>query len=431
MIRHFKKPYKKSSISHCKAPFTSMYFRPDGSVTPCCFNTSYVYGKYPDNSIDEIWTGNSIKYFRDKIISGDLSLGCQVCKHHLTNNSIANAGFNCYSGFTSNPNYPVKLELELSHRCNLNCVMCFQPKGDYPTEDVYNQEFVNQLSDIFPYLQDLEFFGGEPFFIELYYKIWESISHINPSCFITVQTNGTIWNEAVQKTINKGNFRISVSLDAIDELLYESIRVKAKLNETIKNIYHYNDYMRIKSDNLLISVCPMKDNVYNIPEIIRFSTSLNADILFHTVSYPPAFSLLNLSKKEIQSILSYYSDFFKSYKEISEQNKNRFIALNNQIASYIDNQEKIERLLDLNKDYDDALIIIADFIKDYIQGDEKQAIINRLNSLFGRVIENVPVVYGINLITNNSNPAYLVKLIKTKTDKDLLDYFISMILLSI
>ena len=60
----FKSFFKFSPKCICKAPFTSMYFRPDGSVTPCCFNITYNYGKFPENTVKEIWESTAIKTFR-------------------------------------------------------------------------------------------------------------------------------------------------------------------------------------------------------------------------------------------------------------------------------------------------------------------------------------------------------------------------------
>jgi len=45
---------KISDNVFCRAPFTSLYFHPDGEVGACCLNkNSFFYGKYPENNIKE------------------------------------------------------------------------------------------------------------------------------------------------------------------------------------------------------------------------------------------------------------------------------------------------------------------------------------------------------------------------------------------
>ena len=62
----------------------------------------------------------------------------------------------------------------------------------------YDDDFITQLEEFIPHLEQAFFVGGEPFMIEIYFKIWEKIVETNPSCMISVQTNGTILNQKVK-----------------------------------------------------------------------------------------------------------------------------------------------------------------------------------------------------------------------------------------
>lgn len=424
----FKYPPKKCI---CKAPFASMYFRPDGSVTPCCFNTSYVYGRYPENSVREIWEGNAVKTFRNFILNNDLSHGCQICKKHISSNNIEAAGMQHYEMFKLNRTRPVKFEFELSHQCNLNCIMCFQPKDSRSTSKIYDQEFIKQISAFLPTIQDLEFFGGEPFSIELYYDLWEEINKINPECIVIIQTNGTIWNERVKNIIEHGRYKISVSLDAIDELLYEHIRVNAHLSKTLENIAHFNEYMKSTNDKLNIAVCPMRNNAFNIPDIIRFTTNINANIYFHTVFYPPKLSLIYYSKKELEEILNHYRDFSNEFKDISPQNKRSLQILTNQITTFISNWSKSENLIELNNDFENCFIITMNKIEQYLSKEELPATREKLHLMFSELLATFPVVYGINHIMNNADRNFIIDLIRKSDHQELVEYFITYTLFSI
>ena len=115
---------------------------------------------------------------------------------------------------------------ELSNICNLECVMC---NGDYSSlirknrekrDELaipYDEKFLLQLEEYIPFLEEVKFYGGEPFLIELYYGIWEKIIRLNPAVRISVQTNATVLNRRVNEVLSKTNFHINVSLGLASE----------------------------------------------------------------------------------------------------------------------------------------------------------------------------------------------------------------------
>lgn len=428
MINKFFKKSQPACI--CKAPFTNMYFRPDGNVTPCCFNTSYSYGKYPDNTIKEIWQGSAIKDFRKLMTKNDLSQGCQICNKHIASKNIQLAGIQYYEKFRIRNN-PVKLEFELSRQCNLNCIMCFQPKNVKSGVSVYDFNFIKQVSAFLPNILELGYFGGEPFSIDLYYQLWELTNKTNPDCLNIINTNGTIWNDRVKNIIEHGRYMISVSLDAVDEQLYEDIRINANYTRTIENIFRFSSYMKSHNGKLLITVCPMRNNAYNIPDIIRFTTDINADIFFHTVFFPPDLSLINYPKEELELILKSYQDFLIDFNAISEQNKKSFKKLIDQIKTFIEKWDKSAKLIVLNKDFENCFIDMMNELEKYFNKDEFDVVKNKLHAIFSGIIETFPVVYGINYLMKNNDRDNIISMIQKNTDKELLDSFTRYALTSI
>ena len=263
------------------------------------------------------------------MINNDLSHGCQICNGLINSNNIKSAGLKHYKNLRSNKNSPIKLELELSHQCNLKCIMCYQSKEVKSNAEIYDSNFIKQVSEFLPYLKSCLFLGGEPFLIEIYYQLLRIINKTNPNCLNYIQTNGTIWNEKIKSLIEQGNFQISVSLDAVDEQLYKNIRTNSTFSNVLENIHHFNNYMKSKNGKLNIAVCPMKNNVSNIPEIIRFASKIDADIYFHTVYTPPDLALTNYPKNDLLKILELYKDFIGNFISITYQNKNSFLILIN------------------------------------------------------------------------------------------------------
>ncbi|MDP6909849.1 MAG: SPASM domain-containing protein, partial [Flavobacteriales bacterium] len=188
----------------CWAPFKSLYFGHYGKAIACCYNRTYILGNYPEQSIDEIWRGQQAENLRKYISNNNLDHGCQGCKSQILARNFDATKAKQYDQVKLNRNgYPSVMEFELSNVCNLECEMCSgdfsslirqNREGKPPLEEPYDEAFVEQLEEFIPHLEEVKFYGGEPFLIDIYYQIWEKIIEINPTVRISVQTNGTILN---------------------------------------------------------------------------------------------------------------------------------------------------------------------------------------------------------------------------------------------
>jgi len=404
----------------CNAPFVSMYFRPDGKVSPCCFNHEFIYGKYPEQSIEEIWTGDQIKKFRQIMVNSDFSHGCETCEKHIKTDNMSTAGFQHYK-MKPLKKYPAKLEFELSYQCNLNCIMCFQHMKLKLNSEIYGDDFFLQIKKYLPHISEASYFGGEPFVIDLYYKIWEEINKNNKKCIQVLQTNGTIWNKRIKSILTKGNFEISISLDAIDKDIYEQIRINANLETTISNVNHFNDYMKLKQKPLFITVCPMRNNAYNIPDIVLFTSKINADIYFHSFWSPISLSLINHDKDQLSAIIEYYKVFMNSNDNLSTQNKQELMKLTGQIERFVESWNKRTELMSLNKDYSYWFNkLIERFIS---EGREKDIFkFKKLDPLFQELLTTFPIVYGLQYIFSNVGANVIAEISKYDNDDDILEF---------
>ena len=123
------------------------------------------------------------------------------------------------------------MEFEMSNQCNLECIMCngyvsssIRQNRDKlpPVHSPYDEKFVTQLRPFIPHLREAKFFGGEPFLIPLYFKMWDAMMEINPSINIFVITNGTVLTDKVKTLLSLGNFELAVSIDSIRKDRYEA-----------------------------------------------------------------------------------------------------------------------------------------------------------------------------------------------------------------
>ena len=77
-------------------------------------------------------------------------------------------------------------------------------------DDIYDQNFINQLKTFLPNIKKTIFKGGEPFLIKPYYKIWEAIIETNPSIEIRIITNCTIFNDNIKSLLEKADFYLNI-----------------------------------------------------------------------------------------------------------------------------------------------------------------------------------------------------------------------------
>ena len=185
--------------SCCNAPYNNMYFSTRGSVSPCWILTDDVEHWGDNKSINDIWLGEKYNELRHNLQRGVFEKHCEVCYHNIKNKvwPLAMA----YDRFSVNENkYPTLLELEL-------CLMCdgFLSSGIRKNRDKlpklsmhYNDNFVEQLKEYIPHLEELRFNGGEPFLHKIVHKICMLVSEINPKLQINFATNGLIYNKRVK-----------------------------------------------------------------------------------------------------------------------------------------------------------------------------------------------------------------------------------------
>jgi radical SAM protein with 4Fe4S-binding SPASM domain len=311
----------------CKAPAKALYFHPDGEVTPCCLTKGkYSYGKYPVQSIAEILKSESRKKHKQYLANNNLSLGCDVCENNLKIGNYTGVMAYNYKDFKLKSKTISRIDFELSHKCNFDCIMCERNKTDCNT--IYGEGFLNE---IMPFLRDLKyanFIGGEPFIIDIYYKIWDFIIGNNPNCIITVQTNASIISPRIKNLLSHPNFLVVLSLDAIDEEKYSIIRKNGNLKTFNENFRFFNAAMKNKGSKLQISVCPMRINRNDITDIIRFCNDNECKIYFNYVEYPDYLSFKQTPAKYLDSLVNYYRNELQDFKQETDNERENFEAFN-------------------------------------------------------------------------------------------------------
>jgi len=353
----------------CHAPFDSLRFNQSGIATVCCFNREHSLGSYPQDGLSKIWFGKEAEDLRKHIKNNDLTLGCFYCQHQIENREFSSVKTGMYDHLPQKIHkYPLQMEFELHNTCNLECIMCnaqnsssIRKNRDKLPEwkSPYNDAFVDQLQEFLPHLYQASFIGGEPFLIDIYYKIWEKIALLNPDININVTTNGTILNDKVKRTLEKGKFSFSISLESIRNDTYARIRVNGKCEQLLKNIDYFIEYCERQGTGIQIWVCPLRQNWKEILEIMEYFSERNVIVNLHTVWFPSSLALWNLPSEKLNEIHRYYSkSVLKHDTEVGRQNWAQFQEYVERIRNWAEdaaqremNPIAIKQVLELENDF--------------------------------------------------------------------------------
>ncbi len=340
------------SAPACLAPFTSISFNLDGSANVCCLNkktTVYIQ----DGSIDDIWKSKEFELLRKNVVENNLEYDCGACHSQILAGNYAGVKAADYDNYYPyNIERPQFMEFCLENTCNLACKMCnsllsstIRTKENLPPlKKHYDDKFVTQLEPYIPHLKEVAFAGGEPFLIPLYYKMWEKMLDLNPNLLIGIVTNGSVLNEKIRTLLNRGRFRINISIDSADKQTYEAIRRNGNFEHLMENFNWFKEYGERVNLPINIPICPLTDNWSTIPQTVRFANQHNVTLNFVYVYRPFAMALANCKAAYLENIIAQFSsEKFESLSPRAAANISRFNGLLEEIKKWRDNNLQLEQ----------------------------------------------------------------------------------------
>jgi MoaA/NifB/PqqE/SkfB family radical SAM enzyme len=302
-----------------------MLLDPTGGVAVCCRNREPLLGRYPQQSLKDIWNGETIQRLRKALQEHDLSLGCQTCIQKNRKHAFAT----WYDPYTI-AEWPQMLVFEMSNICNLECAMCNGWQSSRirtnreqlpPLNSPYDAAFLEQISEFLPHLKEAKFFGGEPFLIPIYFDIWKLIK---PPTRIFITTNGMVWNSKVKEVLEIHRPDIALSVDALTPEVYSRFRVGGDVDKVLANASEMVPYV----ESMTLAVCLMRGTVSEIPKLTQYCTERGYGIYFNQVFWPESFSLEHAPEHELAAAVRTLEDGLRGLKRIgynAMRNRKRYI----------------------------------------------------------------------------------------------------------
>ena len=168
---------------------------------------------------------------------------------------------------------PKKLNIEVTTKCNLNCIMCMR---EVLREETGNMtlETYRALLPAFSQVETVNIIGiGEPLMNE---NIIEMIrlgkEHLHSNGNFSLTTNATLINEEIaEQLVSAGTDDIVISFDGATPETFNSIRKGTTMDEVLRGIDFLNkakERLGNQSPRLGFEFVAMKKNVAELPQLV-------------------------------------------------------------------------------------------------------------------------------------------------------------------
>ena len=189
--------------------------------------------------------------------------------------------------------FPDALQIEVTNRCNFNCLMCIRHVWNAKLSDLDIDLYKGIAESDFSRLNKLVLYGiGEPFFNPHFLDMLRiSRTHLPKESEILISTNGSLLTPKVAEKILKdiGVDSISFSIDTMDIAKLENIRRNSKPRTIMENLQYI---AKIKKESrrtfkLGVEAVVMKENFRDIPQLVKNLAERDVDyiLISHVVPY--------------------------------------------------------------------------------------------------------------------------------------------------
>ena len=185
-------------------------------------------------------------------------------------------------------NTPLEIQLEITNRCNLKCIMCartfdsrYRSKADFLGD--MDLDLVKKVRKILRSASIVYTFGnGEPLLNPNFLNILEMISQFGPR--ISFNTNGTLLNEkSLRKIVDLKIDALVFSIDSPIKESFEKIRKGSNFDFVIHNIELLNRLKLNKGSivpHLGFAIVGMKENIREVPLLIKLARKLAVESVY-------------------------------------------------------------------------------------------------------------------------------------------------------
>lgn len=300
-----------SSRPACFAPFTSLYLTPRGDVQACCFNVTRPLGNITTERLTDIWRGAAADRLRAALDADDLGHGCQVCAWELDDGlEPPSRDFDDFPA-PGPPAWPRRLELALSNRCNLACVMCHGELSSTirarrerlpALPSVYDDRFFADLDELLPHLDQIKLLGGEPMLAPETVRVLEALIRLDAPAACHLTTNGTRIGPVMEDLMARRPLHFSISIDGSSREVVEDVRRGIDHERMLAGFHRLRRYCADAGTTLAVCFTLMRRNWHELADVVLLAEEHGLRALVNPVAYPYGESLASCTPDELDEV---------------------------------------------------------------------------------------------------------------------------------
>jgi MoaA/NifB/PqqE/SkfB family radical SAM enzyme len=172
---------------------------------------------------------------------------------------------------------PTRLTIRPTGRCSIHCIMCtfwHEEPWDMP------EETLDQIADLYPYMEDILWQGGEVF--EIKREVFERMllrGIDSPRMLQNIITNALLIDERWAEVLVRANVHMRCSIDGATAPVYEKIRVLGKFDNILRSVNNLNNEMEKQRKHCWLSLhfVVQRHNYHQIVDIVEFAKKYKFD----------------------------------------------------------------------------------------------------------------------------------------------------------
>jgi len=219
--------------------------------------------------------------------------------------------------------YPSRLFVETTTRCNLKCRMCVkQTDGNCIVEGDMSADIFATLEPAFPHIEALILNGiGEPLLhrgLEGFIRSARGL--MSAGSWIGFQSNGLLLSEArARSVVEAGLDRICLSMDAVSPDTFSRIREGGEVADLEKALSNLHSARKGSGSALQIGLefVVMRENAHELPQVLRWAAAKG--VSFAIVSHLLPYEKEHMDSVAYETNTDEALEFFKPWRERAQR----------------------------------------------------------------------------------------------------------------
>lgn len=177
------------------------------------------------------------------------------------------------------PTGPWMLQLEVTNRCNMNCIMCSRAITEMQLGDM-SSELIAKCVALSENTQETALFGyGEPLMSSAFFTLLGNLRSSRIGFFTNAQLLGPKMIARIAEAAARPISYIVISMDGACPETYEGIRQGASFNrvwDNIRNLVRYRNEHSLKT-SVRLEFVAMVRNIRELPDLVELADAAGVD----------------------------------------------------------------------------------------------------------------------------------------------------------